>query len=175
VVRRSTAAAVLVVLGLLLTAVGSPAERSREHQMKAAFLFKFISFVEWPSGAFTDERSPFTVGVAGPSPVLEPLAELAGKRVGDRVLVVQAFPDAAAVRPCHLLFVSNLVDDPAGALTAVAGHPVLTVGESDRFLAQGGMINFVVSGDRLRFEIDTMPAREVDIRIGSALLQLAIR
>lgn len=140
-----------------------------EYQVKAAYLFNFTKFVDWPSRAFTG-AGPLTICVAEASPFGPVLSgTLAGETAAGRPLAARVVRNPSS---CHVLFIPRGV--PAGAhLRGVGMQPILTVGESPDFLRQGGMINFVLEEGRVRFEIDREAASRTGLMISARLLQLA--
>jgi hypothetical protein len=137
-----------------------------EYRVKAAYLFNFLKYVEWPDGAVT---GPFTICVAGRNPFGAVLAETVnGERIGERTVMarVVAEPDPA----CHVLFVPRTTT--AGPY--LRGAPrALTVGESADFLGDGGAIVFVQEGANVRFQINEDAAARAGLRISSRLLRLS--
>jgi hypothetical protein len=141
---------------------------STEYQVKAAFLFIFVKFVEWPDGTLSDQ---IDICVAGANPFGETLGEtLRGEELDGRPISWRTIsqPDAS----CHVLFVPSRVG-PRPFLRAAQSRQQLTVGESPTFLADGGIINFVIEENRVRFEISPAAASRAGLRISSRLLQLA--
>jgi hypothetical protein len=143
-----------------------------EYRVKAAYLFNFTKFVEWPSTAFVGGRSfSFSICVAGRNPFGPALtATLVGETAAGLPLAARLV-NAGGAAGCHVLFVPAGVS-PAPYLRAVGKSPVLTVGESPDFLDQGGAINFILDGGRVRFEINQAAAARAQLRISSRLLQL---
>ncbi len=161
---------------LVFVAAAAPEEAVfKEHQVKAAFVFNFVKFVEWPAGAFADERTPIQIGVAGKGAILEALeAAVKGKEVGGRELVVRRVETPEEASQVNVLFLGADVD--AGLTTwlaAAAKTNVLTIGESEVFQKSDGMIAFVWQGDRLRFEINVAEAERARLRVSAQLLKLA--
>jgi hypothetical protein len=141
---------------------------SLEYQVKAAYLFNFAKFIEWPPAA---PSGPLTICVAGHNPFGDVLEEtLRGEMVNGRPLAMRVIsgPEPA----CHVVFV------PQGAATAAylraaQGSPILTVGETPGFLSEGGIISFVLEAGKVRFQIDSKAAERAELRISSHLLRLA--
>jgi hypothetical protein len=150
-----------------------------EYQVKAAFLFNFAKFVEWPPESFADTNSPIIIGVLGNNPFGEDLERtVRNKTVEGRPFVVTQLSSAQGAKNCHILFISSSLSDRrrlAEVLDAVESSPVLTVSEMNRFVQSGGMINFVIEDGRVHFEINNNAARQVGLRISSKLLSLARR
>lgn len=166
---------VLIVLLLALLPATAAAQVS-EYDLKAAFLFNFIKFVEWPPAAFPDERAPVTICVFGDNPFGRSLdGVVQGERVGERSLVVQRPDGLDDLGACHVLFVSRSEKGRLREVTAqVDGRPVLTVADTDGFLRSGGIINFVLEEGRVRFLINQEAAERNQLRISSRLLRLSM-
>lgn len=129
-----------------------------EYAVKAAFLGKFPQFVKWPSGG----GSP-TVGILGNNPFGSALRARQASRVED-------------LKGCQIIFIAKSERGNIGAiLSGLAGTNVLTVGESDGFARQGGIIGFTLEGDKMRFEINLVAARRNGLVIDSRLTELAVR
>lgn len=164
--------AVLLVVLLPAAVSAQPAE----YDVKAAFLFNFVKFVEWPADAFAGERAPVTICVFGKDPfgrVLDNVVQ--GERLGERSLVVQRPDRLDGLDACHVLFVSpSEKDRMTEVLARVEGEPVLTVGDTDGFLRAGGVVNFRLEGTKVRFVIDQAAAERSGLRISSKLLRLAM-
>lgn len=167
------AATVVAILLLTMTARGD--DDSREYQLKAAFIYNFGQFIEWPDKAFSDSGGTFVVAVIGPDPFGDALQNaMQGKKVGDRPIVVKHFESADQAGGCQLLFVPAAEDDGlAEIFKAIADRSILTVGESTSFLSAGGTIQFLIENNKIRFEINLDSANKAGLRISSRLLSLA--
>lgn len=140
-----------------------------EYRVKAAYLYNFTKFVEWPAGAFA-AGTPLSLCVAERNPFGSVLADtLRGEEVQGRQVAARVVDEPGA--PCHVLFIPDGVA-PARWLVAARTQPVLTVGESDDFLGQGGMVRFILEENRIRFEIRQDNAERAQLRISSRLLRL---
>src|SRR5262245_16077410 len=158
-----------LALALVSALPGAAQDAPLEYRVKAAYLFNFTKFVEWPAGAVSD-GAPFPICVAGNNPFASALEDtIRGETVGGRSLQSRL---AEGNEPCQVLFVPHDVD-PAPHLKRTRTQPVLTVGESPDFLKQGGIINFVRDGSKVRFEISQDAANRAQLRISSRLLRLA--
>jgi hypothetical protein len=159
---------------LLLIVCGAQALRGQtpEYRLKAAILTKFSQFVDWPRTALADGQS-FTLCVTPSHPFGSILPELVhGERFRDHTVVAREIGSAAAVDGCHMLFVAR--DDlGAGYLQRASSRAVLTVGDDDRFIPQGGIINLLVVDGAIRFEVDEARARRVGLGLNAQLLRLA--
>lgn len=166
----------LSIAFILLMYVGCHGQdRSREYQVKAIFLYNFTQFVEWPSSAFPEKNSPLIIGVLGQDPFGAYLDEtVKNEKIGEHPLVVNRFTSADDIGACHILFVN--IDEKGAlrdALNKLAGRPILTVGDADHFIRDGGMVRFVPDHNKIRMQINLEVARETGLLISSKLLRLA--
>jgi YfiR/HmsC-like len=152
----------------------SPAE-AEEYALKAAFLFNFTKFVDWPADAFAEEKGPFNLCVLGEDPFAGGLdAVVANETWNGRPIVVRKGVKGAEIRGCQMLFIPRAEHErQAEVLAGLRGASVLSVGEDDQFLAQGGLINFFLEAKRVRFAVDLKSVGESRLTISSKLLRLA--
>jgi len=148
-----------------------------EYRLKAAVLYNFAKFVEWPTDAFPDTNSLFCIGVLGEDPFHGEIeATVKDKNVSGRPVVVRHCKNATEGRSCHILFISQSERRRLGPILAtLKGAPTLTVSELERFLQAGGMVLFTMEQHRVRFEINDAAARAEGLHISSKLLNLAKR
>jgi hypothetical protein len=145
---------------------------SDEYRLKAAFVYRFPQFVEWPAAAVQSSRT-LDLCVLQPNPFGSDLEQLvSGEWLDGRPLQVRVVAGVEALPGCHSLFVGAR-SDAAAVLTALAGRPVLTVGETDEFLNAGGIIVLKVVERRVRFEVNATNANRAGLRISAQLLSLA--
>jgi hypothetical protein len=146
-----------------------------EHRVKAAYLYKFAGYVDWPAAAFADADTPITFGVIGSEPLASELsAVVAGRTINNRNLSVRRLKAGDALTGVHILFVGTAESSRLGQLARSARpHAVLTVSESEGALDQGSVINFIVSDRRVRFEVALDSAEKSGIRLSSRLLAVA--
>jgi hypothetical protein len=138
-----------------------------EYQVKAAFLFNFLKFVEWPA---TTNDSPWVIGVLGHDPFGDILDNtVRGKLVNGRLVEVRRYAKAGEVKDCNILFIGRSEFERTGT-PVKAG--LLTVGESPEFLKSGGIINFYLEDNRVHFEIQASAARTLCLRVSAQLLKL---
>jgi hypothetical protein len=151
------------------------AEENVEYNVKAAFLFNFTKFVDWPADSFADEKAPFQLCVLGEDPFGGSLDDVvANETVSGRPIVVRRLPRGTDPRFCQILFLGRTERErQAEVLAGLRGAPVLTVGESDRFLADGGLIRFFLDARKVRFEIHLPNVERTPLKISSKLLRLA--
>jgi hypothetical protein len=148
---------------------------SKEYQVKAAFLYNFSQFIEWPAGTLPAGRSPLIIGILGEDPFGGYLDELVrGEGVSNHPLVVRRFNRVAEITTCHILFVSRSESRQLDQIFAyLKGRNILTVGDADNFAVRGGMIRFVTENNRIRFRINLEAARGANLTISSKLLRAA--
>jgi hypothetical protein len=146
-----------------------------EYELKAAFVSKFPQFAEWPESALID-RKTFDVCVVRPSPFGQALEELiAEETLRGRRLVAREINDEQAIETCHVLFIPKLPLAQRKALLArAATRPVLTIGDYDGFLDEGGIVNLRIVDGRVRFDINAVSASRAGLRLSSQLLRLAL-
>jgi hypothetical protein len=151
------------------------AEVSKETQIKAAFLFNFTKFVEWPQECFADDTSPLVIAVLGTNQFGDELRKVVqDRKVNGRDIVVTTVTSLEAPRTIHLLFVDARGEAQfRGHLGRLRAAGVLTVGESDQFIAGGGIIAFTLVADKVRFEINQTAAEQARLKLRAQLLKLA--
>ena len=164
----------------VLPALGQVA---KEYDLKAAFLCKFALFVKWPTNAFPEAKTPITIGVLGSDPFGKSLAEaVRNEIVQKRRLDVESYSGVEGItkladetnKICHILFVSQSESGKLGRIFAsLKGRHVLTVGDSDRFCQNGGIIQFVIVENKVRFIINQDAAKAANINLSATLLDLA--
>lgn len=159
----------------LVAVAGAAAQPApTESDVKAAFLFNFAKYVEWPASAFP--KGDFRICVVADRRFLESVDDIiAGESIEGRPVSRQSPATADAVRTCHILFVARGELGRADALLAAAkGAPTLTVGDGADFLKRG-MVAFVREGDRVRFDVNVTEAQRAGLTISSRLLRVARR
>jgi hypothetical protein len=163
-------------LAALSVAFDSPARGEGtplEYQVKAAFLLNFTKFVQWPPGAFADDRAPLAICIRGEDPFGNTLDEIVkGEAVNGRELVVQRIARDPVPKTCQVLFVASSEKEVRRILTE-SGPGVLTVGEGAKFIQDGGIIAFVIEDRRVRFDIAQSAAAKARLSISSRLLNVA--
>ncbi len=170
-VIAALAAALLVCVPAFSGIAGQP---STEYRIKAAFLYNFTSFVTWPDDLAGE--SEFTLCVFGHDPFGELLDKLAGKSVKNTQLVVRRLESLALLDECKLVFISDMPDDQLGAALALLHDlPVLTVSDIRGFTELGGIIEFRIIENKVRFDININAAESSGLSISSKLLSLATR
>ncbi len=157
---------------VLLIAGGTAA--AQEARVKAAYLFNFAKFIEWPESA-TSPGGPFVIGVLGEGPVPPALFELDGRQVRGRRVAVRSFIGRGGAG-CRILFVdSDRTSAFAQESERWSAPGILTVGEGDEFLRAGGIIALVHVRGTIRYRINLGAAHASGINISSKILKLADR
>jgi hypothetical protein len=150
-----------------------PPPQASEYELKAAFLLNFTKFVIWPSAAFVDGASPLAICILGDDPFDSVLDQLvAGEEVNGRKLLVRRIQQPPMPKTCHVLFFTSSQKDVPSVIAA-SGSGVLTVGETDAFLREGGIIAFVVDSRRVRFDINLRAASNASLTLSARLLSVA--
>lgn len=183
--RRSCAAWVLACVAAVCAGIGvaPPAHAQRaapavplERGVKAAFLYKFLGYTEFPATAFADATAPLTIGVIGAGDLAVELARVvAGRTVGSRNVEVRELRDADAGARVHLLFVGGGDRDRVGRIVRQAAGALLVVTECEDGLQLGSVINFRIVDERVRFDVSLDAAERNGIKLSSRLLTVANR
>lgn len=173
--RRKTFICTLI-LGLNAALIHAQGLRTSPYQLKAAFLYNFAKFIDWPPTSFQDDKSPFIIGVLGNNPFGTDLNQMvAGKTINDHPILIANFHATTDVTNCQILFISSSEKKMFPAIIErLRSIPVLTVSESDGFLEAGGMVNFVQDSSKIHFQINNDAAKSSGLKISSRLLSLAV-
>jgi hypothetical protein len=173
------ACAMVVVTLIASTNWQSPAkaqsEGLAEYEVKAAFLFNFSKFVDWPESSFADARAPIVLGIVGDNPFGDDLRNIVnGQVVKGRSIRVSTFRFGDDLRACQIIFVgASERGHTLQILASLRGADVLTVSDIDGFAKVGGVMQFVVEQGRVRFLVNLEAASQTKLRINSKLLALA--
>jgi hypothetical protein len=183
--RKLALWAAILIAVVLCTARGARAEDapSLEYKVKAAFLYNFLKFIEWPAeSAPAAATSPITIGILGDDKFGTAFTEITSRKIKDRSITVRKFTDfntdeaRAGLPKCHLIFVSaNQEKYTKDILALLQKKPVLTVGETAGFLEAGGMINFIMQESKVCFEVNEDATAESTLKMASQLMRLAKR
>jgi hypothetical protein len=150
------------------------AEMSREYQIKAAFLYNFVQFTEWPTNAFENTNRPIVIGVLGTDPFGRILDDLVrGEIVRGRKLVVERYQRVEDVKSCHILFISRSEEPRLDRiLDRLKGKPVLTVSDIEGAAYRGVMIRFLTES-RIRLRVNLDAVQDANLTLSSKLLRVA--
>ena len=154
--------------------LNSPPERYAEESVKAAFLFNFIKFVDWPADRFPPEGRPIRVGILGRDPFAALLDPLEQRTVRSRTLELIRNPNPHELATCQVVFISSSEEYRLPSILAdLARHGVLTVGDMPDFAERGGVIGFVRRDNRVGLDVNLHAARTAQLSISAKLLELA--
>jgi hypothetical protein len=180
---RKSAALLSLLAGFAISSASQTPDSSNDYQVKAAYLLNFTRFIEWPSSSFADAASPMAICIYGKDPFGSLIdVTVDGQTVNSRKLIVRRVPELPDSQPCHVVFVAERQtgDRQPGekpgdlpATLASLGSGVLTVGEGENFLHDGGMIAFVLENQRVRFDIAQSTSEKADLKLSSKLLSVA--
>lgn len=190
----------LIVLTLVLFTLAiapkacADAATGQEYKLKAAFLYNFIKFVDWPEEKLPDGNEPITIGIIGKDPFGAAFEPIKNKQVKSRKVIIRRFMGLEElkksgekeedelhkrieeIRKCQLLFICRSEKEKLErTIDLVKGHNVLMVGDMQAFLEKGGIIKFIMEENKVRFEINITAARHAELKIRSQLLRLAKR
>lgn len=166
-------------VAILSLCVGVPCaaaqDRSLEYTVKAAFLYRFGSFVDWPAGTFAGPRAPVQICLVGHDPFGTSLdAVIAGQTINARPIALRRIGSISRTSGCHIAYLGGGPDQSvAAAMRAVSDAPVLTVAEAGA--GERAAVQFVLRANRVRFQIDQAAAAKARLTISSKLLNLAVK
>ena len=176
---------ILIAISCLLStmalgshAAGVDSSDSSEYLIKAGFIYNFAKLVEWPATAFAQPDSPIVIGVLGDDPFGTTLDRIvADKKINGRGIAVKRLKwsrDFKSYKDCNILFVSlSEKDHLDNVVEAMRLLPILTIGDAPGFAKRGGIINFTLEDNKVRFEVNVEAAKRADLTISSRLLTLA--
>lgn len=167
----------LMLIGLLLPAAGQAQAPVSEAAMKAAFVYNFVRFAEWSHHGLAQPPEPVRLCLFGsPDPFLAALRDIDGKSAQSRLIAVRRVTHPAEFKECHILAIAEGESGRQADLARLAAESgSLTVAENRGFIDAGGTIGFVVSNDKVQFEINLESARQANLTLSSHLLKLARR
>jgi hypothetical protein len=166
---------VAVIVSLVFLLMGSRAwGAASEYELKAAFVYNFAKFVEWPPRAFSPAADSLILGVLAQDPEREAFEALQGRMVQSRTLIVKKCT-VNELKNCQMIFISAAASRwLAQAMGAVRDLPILTVTDEVEGPANRGIINLVTSGGKVRFQVDARKAQSLGFKVSSQLLNLAL-
>jgi len=145
----------------------------QEYQVKAAFLFNFAQFVDWPAPALPLPGAPLVIGILGEDPFGNTLDEIVrGEQVHDRTLQIQRYRRVEEIGECHVLFISRSESGRLEQILAsLRGRSILTVGDMENFARRGGMVRLITEKNKVRIRISRDVAEAAGLKISSKLLR----
>jgi len=172
----SSVQAIALMLALLVNVTNTSAQPpDDENAVKAAFVYNFVKFVDWPAKSFDRPDSPIILAIVGHDPISQAIEHcVQGKTVDGRAFVVKHLKWDQNLRASHVLFICASEKEHLGQLAGVVkGTSILTVGETPGFAGRYGVIGFFLDHGRVRFEINEEAAKRAQLSISSRLLSLA--
>ena len=170
----------LIIIGIIYSPISFFAAAAEtapqpEYVIKAAYLYNFAMFVEWPPETFPKPDSPVVIGILGREPFGPALENtIQSKRINGRPFVIRHYQKGQSIGNCHILFVSSGTQESVAELRArLKDKAVLIVGETPGFAQDGGNINLVVEDGKVKCEINLNAAKESELKISSKLLSLS--
>jgi len=158
---------------LFVSPVGLYAQAALEYEVKAAFLLNFAKFVDWPPNAFAAPRSPLAICILGKDPFGHAIDDVVQDEVIDgRKVIVRRISQAPPAHTCQIVFTAETGREIRAILESL-GPGVLTVGEGDAFVHEGGIISFLIESRHVRFDVDRKAAELADLKLSSRLLAVA--
>jgi hypothetical protein len=166
---------------------------SREYQIKAAFLYNFIMFTDWPKEKMSDDNEPIIIGIIGKDPFGDAFEPVKDKNVKGKNVVIELFkgleelkeadkknfqehPQIDSIKKCHVLFISSSEKKwLSEVIDGVKDNSILTVTDTEGFIEAGGIINFTVEEKKVGFEVNLIATEKAKLKISSKLLRLAKR
>ncbi len=145
----------------------------REDKVQAAFIYKFIQFIEWPANLKLTSNK-FIIGVFGETNMRELLKTFSGEKVNGRFIEIHSIKNLSDIKKCHILFISpSEIGNLNKILETSKESSVLTISRMKDFADKGGMINFFINEERVRFEINPDSAKKAGLKISSKLLKVS--
>ena len=168
----------LFAMALRSRAEGVDSSDSSEYLIKAGFIYNFAKLVEWPTSSFAQPDSPIVIGILGEDPFGATLDRIvADKKINGRGFAVKRLKwskDFKDLKDCNILFVSASEKEHIDSVVdAMKWLPILTIGDAPGFARRGGIMNFTLEDNKVRFEVNVEAAKHADLTISSRLLTLA--
>lgn len=169
-----SACLLLAFHGATWTEAASPPSLT-EGQIKAAYIYNFAKFVQWPETAFTNSGEPLRVCIVGSDALFQAMQSLQGKTVQGRPLTLSKRSFLESPPDAHILFIARQYGEGAWKeLEKQVFTPMLTIADFDSFVSEGGIIGFIQEGSKLRFAVNIAAARRSGLKLSSKLLRLAV-
>lgn len=172
---KNSAVKILLII-LIFGTISAKAQQFTEYEVKAAYIFNFTKFIEWPEATFDNNASPYVLGVYGNDPFGSIIKRIIGNRESKgRHWIVKYYNRPQQIKKCHILFITDIKNSELNRLIKqIKDQPILTVGdEVNQFCQQGGIINFTPKNSSKRFEINNKAAKNAELTISAKLLMLS--
>lgn len=161
-------------LCLAIPACVSASALEKEYEIKGGFLYNFTKFVEWPKEAFSGPDAPIVIGILGDDPFGDQFDEaVKGQKSQGRPIEIRRFKRVEDAAGCHVLFISRSERRSIPEILNHRGSNTLTVGDGGGFARQGGIIEFVIVGEKVRFIINLDAEKRAGLAISSNLKRVA--
>ena len=171
---RTTIVGVLLLFTAMLGSIN--AQSTTDIRVKAAFVYNFAKFIEWPGFTNSASNTPIKIAIVGEDPIKSELESVVrGKSIDAHPIEILKFQSLTEIQPCHLLFISN--SERANLpqiLKLIRNTVVVTVSDMPDFLDQGGQIAFLSQENKIRFEVNIAETERVGVKLSSNLLKLAL-
>ncbi len=179
-INKSFVASIALVLLIGINSLYAWKEKgsgsSREYKIKAAYLYNFAKFVEWPKSAFSNPASPFNICILGQDPFGAALRSIEKKTIRGRKLIIHSHKTINPADKYHIIFIAKSEEKRLKAiLSGLKGMAILTVSDLDSFIETGGVIGMVKQGNKIRFIINLQSGKESGLIISSQLLKLSLK
>jgi len=175
--RRRGKIVVLLHMLIILFALSSHelnAKNELEFKIKAAYLYNFTRFVQWPDSTFETKDDPFNLCVLGKSPFQNALVSVEKRTVNLHPIVVRYTKNSSAVQDCQLLYIASSETKRLGKiLSTLHGKPILTVASMPKFINRGGMLGFALVKGKVRLEANLNNVSDTDLVIGAKLIEVS--
>lgn len=148
-------------------------DRNGEYALKAAFLYNFAKFAEWPAASFSDSHAPFVICLAGNDPFGPNLKSLEGKLVKDRPLVTKPIHTDDNLISCHILYIGpDELKQTRNILQALQTSPVLTVCDTEGCAETGIILNMRMVENRVALDLNLDAVQQTQLKLSSQLIRL---
>lgn len=167
--------AIAIALFVVLPCLRGSAQKTSDAQVEAAYIYNFAKFIEWPAQKFSSANAPIRFCVLNDF-AFQPFLErtVSGKSISGHPLEVVLIRDASEGVQCHVLYINSAQERQVRrAFELLRNSSVLTVGETDAFVEEGGVINFFLQDDQVQFRINHKAAKQSSLYLSSRLLSVA--
>jgi hypothetical protein len=164
----------ILIAALLLALISSASLNAQNEKFKALFIYNFLKYIEWPESY---KSGDIVIGVMGSSSIIKELQTIANsQKVGNQSLKIKSFAGVEDITNCHLLYIPpSKGGSIAQILSKVADYNILLVSDTKGGIQLGTGINFIMDGDKLKFEISKGHIERKGLKVGGALLNLGIQ
>jgi len=163
-----------IIFACLIACTINAGASSADYKLKAAYIYQFTKFTNWPDASFDNNDSPIVICVLGDNPFDETLDDFPSRSSQNRSLKVKYLITSEKVKDCHVVFVSQSLENNLNKiLLTLKKHSVLSVSDIDDFAKRGGIIGFVKKQRRIGIEINVMASKNNGVMLSSKLLEVS--